>query len=109
MLVARHTHLLTGLPDAYRRGRIIGDYRRIALYGVDELICRKKADYNAIKGSTPNDLLLRSEISKQVKALKELVIMSESYGVDITNPAKTFKEAAQFMWLGHIAALKEQE
>lgn len=106
---ARHTHLLTGLPDAYGRGRIIADYRRIPLFGVNELIERKKKDFDSMKGSSEKTLLMRSEISKQVRALKDLVTMANSYGVDITQPAKTFKDAAQFMWLGHLAALKEQD
>lgn len=109
MRAARHAHLLTGLPDAYGRGRIIGDYRRIALYGVDELVRRKKLDYHAVKGSSSESLQLRFEISNQLKSLNDLLTMADSYGVDIRRPSLTFREAVQAMWLGHTAALKEQD
>jgi formate C-acetyltransferase len=109
MRKAHHSHLLTGLPDAYGRGRIIGDYRRIALYGVDELIRCKVMDYNAIGGSASDVLQLGSKITKQVKGLKELLVMTDSYGVNIHQPSTTFWEAAQAMWLGHTAALKYQD
>jgi formate C-acetyltransferase len=106
---ARSSHLLTGLPDSYGRGRIIGDYRRIAMYGVKELIERKKRDFAAVPGSHEDTLRLRSEVARQIRALQDLLKMAATYGVDLSLPANSFQEAVQGMWLGHVAALKEQD
>ena len=106
---ARHNKLLTGLPDAYGRGRIIGDYRRIALYGIDYLMAQKKNDFDNMKISVMDDetIRLREEISMQYKALKEIKDMAKSYGFDISLPAKNAKEAVQWTYFGYLAAIKE--
>ena len=103
----RTTGLLTGLPDAYGRGRIIGDYRRIALYGIDFLIEQKEADKAAITNITPETILLREEISEQIRALQAMKNMAESYGFDISKPAETAQEAIQWTYFGYLAAIKE--
>ncbi len=103
----RTTGLLTGLPDAYGRGRIIGDYRRIALYGIDFLIEEKEADKAAITEITPETIQLREEVSDQIRALHEMKNMAESYGFDISVPAKTAQEAIQWTYFGYLAAIKE--
>ncbi len=106
----RSTGILTGLPDNYARGRIIGDYRRVALYGIDRLIEAKSADKDAIDGVMTDDVIrLREEVSEQIKALKEMKEMAASYGFDISKPAKNAKEAIQWTWFGFLAALKEQD
>lgn len=107
--VARHTKLLTGLPDAYGRGRIIGDYRRIALYGIDYLMECKKNDWDNMKINTMDDetIRLREEISMQYRALKEIKEMALTYGVDISKPATNAKEAVQWTYFGYLAAIKE--
>ena len=107
---ARHVGLLTGLPDAYGRGRIIGDYRRVALYGVDYLIQKKQEDLNSdmLHGDMLDELTRkREEVSMQIKALKELKAMALQYGVDISKPAKTAKEAVQALYFGYLAGIKE--
>ena len=105
---ARHVGLLTGLPDAYGRGRIIGDYRRIALYGIDYLMEQKKKDWDQLNGEMTNDLIqLREDVSMQYRALEEMKKMAASYGFDISKPAKNSKEAVQWTYFGYLAAVKE--
>ncbi len=105
---ARHVGLLTGLPDAYGRGRIIGDYRRIALYGIDYLKEQKKKDWNNLTGPMTDDLIrLRENVSEQYRALDEIKEMAKLYGFDISKPAKNAKEAIQWTYFGYLAAVKE--
>ena len=107
---ARSSHIITGLPDGYGRGRIIGDYRRVALYGVDFLIEEKKKDFaNCISTSFTEEIIReREEISEQIKALNDLKIMAEKYGFDISKPAKNAQEAIQWLYFGYLAAIKDQ-
>lgn len=106
---ARKAHILTGLPDTYGRGRIVGDYRRIALYGIDYLIKHKEFDKSLIDGEmTPDRVRDREEISEQIKALKKLKEMALSYGYDISKPAKNAKEAIQWVYFGYLGAVKDQ-
>lgn len=106
--VARHVGLLTGLPDAYGRGRIIGDYRRIALYGIDYLIDDKKKDLDNLDGSMDEERIRkREEVSMQIKALNEIKDMAMSYNIDISKPAETAKEAVQATYFGYLAGVKE--
>jgi formate C-acetyltransferase len=108
MRTARHVGLLTGLPDAYGRGRIIGDFRRIALYGIDYLIEDKKRDRDSLRGDmTENLIRQREEVSEQIKALHKIKSMAKKYGVDISNPAKNAREAVQFTYFGYLAGIKE--
>jgi formate C-acetyltransferase len=106
----RSSHILTGLPDAYGRGRIIGDYRRVALYGVDRLIEVKKRERTALdpEQSTESIIRDREELSEQIRALEELKKMAASYGFDISLPAGTAREAVQWLYFGYLAAVKEQ-
>jgi formate C-acetyltransferase len=106
----RSSHILTGLPDAYGRGRIIGDYRRVALYGVARLIDHKQAEKRSLDTAMSTDEIIRDreELSEQIRALKELQQMAASYGFDITGPARTAREAVQWLYFGYLAAVKEQ-
>ena len=105
---ARHVGLLTGLPDAYGRGRIIGDYRRIALYGTEFLKEEKKQDLKNLTGDMTDDLIrLREEVTMQINALEEITEMAKSYGFDISKPAENSKEAVQWTYLGYLASVKE--
>ena len=109
MRAARSAHILTGLPDAYGRGRIVGDYRRVALYGVDYLIRKKEEDKLGMSGDmTPEKVRNREEVADQVKALKALKEMAAIYGCDISKPAETAQEAIQALYFGYLAAVKDQ-
>ena len=110
MLKARHNKIITGLPDTYGRGRIVGDYRRVALYGIDFLMEEKKHDFaNCVDGTMTDDVIrLREEITMQYKALAQMKKMAESYGFDISKPAKDAKEAVQWLYFGYLAAIKTQ-
>ena len=110
MKLARKTHVVTGLPDTYGRGRIVGDYRRVALYGIDYLIAQKEADKkNCGCGNMYDDVIrLREEIAMQITALKQMKEMAKIYGYDISAPAKNAKEACQWLYFGYLAAIKTQ-
>ncbi len=109
MRLARRAHILTGLPDTYGRGRIVGDYRRVALYGTDYLVACKERDKLNLNGDmTPDKVRDREEISEQIKALKNLAKMAAEYGKDITRPAANAEEAVQWLYFGYLGAVKEQ-
>ena len=106
---ARHAHILTGLPDTYGRGRIVGDYRRVALYGVDYLIAKKQEDKLLMDGEMlPEKIRDREELSEQIRALGALKEMAAEYGFDISRPAENAKEAIQWLYFGYLAAVKDQ-
>lgn len=110
MLRCRHNKIITGLPDTYGRGRIVGDYRRVALYGIDQLIKWKEYDlFHTGDGTMFSEVIqLREEVAEQIRALKEMKLMAESYGYDISKPARTAKEAVQWLYFGYLAAIKTQ-
>lgn len=109
MRKARHAAILTGLPDAYGRGRIIGDYRRIALYGIDRLIEDKLEQHASIDGDMTSDKIqLKEEIADQISALKDMIELGKIYGFDISKPARNAKEAIQWLYFGYLSAVKEQ-
>lgn len=106
----RKSGLITGLPDNYARGRIIGDYRRLALYGLERLIEAKQKDLEELDGEMTNDLIqLREEVSEQIRALEMVGEMAKSYGIDVSKPAQTAQEAIQFTYIAYLAAIKEQD
>ena len=110
MKKARHNKILTGLPDTYGRGRIVGDYRRVALYGIDYLIEEKKKDFDNIQrhGMRSKEFRLREEVADQIKCLQDMKVMAQSYGFDISQPAKDAKEAIQWLYFAYLAAIKTQ-
>ncbi len=110
MKAARHSHIVTGLPDTYGRGRIVGDYRRVALYGIDHLIAKKQEDFNNCGDGTMTDnvIRLREEIAEQMRALRGMKEMAAAYGFDISAPAKNAREAVQWLYFGYLAAIKTQ-
>ncbi|RHE35865.1 formate C-acetyltransferase [Eubacterium sp. AM28-29] len=110
MRLARRNKIITGLPDTYGRGRIVGDYRRVALYGIDYLIEQKQKDFAYCGDGTMSDDVIRQreELAEQIKALKEMKIMAASYGYDISQPAKNSLEAVQWLYFGYLAAIKTQ-
>lgn len=110
MRLARRNKIVTGLPDTYGRGRIVGDYRRVALYGIDYLIEQKQKDFAYCGDGTMSDDVIRQreELAEQIKALKEMKVMAESYGFDISQPAKNSLEAVQWLYFGYLAAIKTQ-
>lgn len=109
MRKARHAAILTGLPDAYGRGRIIGDYRRIALYGIDRLIEDKKEQHASLDGEMrPEKIQLKEELAEQIRALQEMAELGDEYGFDIRKPASNAKEAIQWLYFGYLSAVKEQ-
>ena len=109
MKAARHSAIITGLPDAYGRGRIIGDYRRVALYGINRLIEDKQEQFKSLEGGmTPDRIQLREEIADQIKALKEMIELGKIYGFDISQPARNAREAVQWLYFGYLSAVKEQ-
>lgn len=106
----RSKHILTGLPDNYARGRIIGDFRRLALYGVDQLIKFKREDHNKVSGEmSEHKVRLREEISAQISAFQDMIRMADEYGFDISRPAQNAKEAVQWVYFAYLAAVKEQD
>ena len=110
MKAARRAGIITGLPDAYGRGRIIGDYRRVALYGVDRLVEAKRAERARLDLVPSSEAVIRDreELAEQLRALGELAEMARSYGFDISRPASGAKEAVQWLYFGYLAAVKEQ-